>query len=182
MSLPVALSLHATLQQDSSDADPAYFSSLIVCHAISRPHPPQELPYLGATHSCLQALPTPERPWLGPEAGSDPPPPQLGTPCTILTGAPPASVGEDRPDGDRAQPLTQRANGGGPKKSGQNWHRTVRRQTAATVPLLVNARPPGSVLSHRTGRHPPQQAARPGATQPCLWPTGESGAGLLSEL
>ena len=36
-------------------------------------------------------------------------PPPLGTPCTILIGAPP-TVGEDRPDRDRAQPLTQRAN------------------------------------------------------------------------
>lgn len=62
----------------------------------------------------------------------------------------PPAVGEDRPDGDRAQPLTQQANGGGSKRPGQNCRRTVRRQTAARSPLLMNAQPPGSVLSRRT--------------------------------
>ena len=135
------------------------------------------LPHLGASHSSLQTLPTPERPRLGPKAGSDPPPlPRLGTPSTVLTGALP-TVGEDRMDGGRAQPLTQRAK--------QRRLREVRSELALHNQEADGShgssaqitRPPRSVLSSRTGRHPPQQAARPGATQPCLWPAGESGAG-----
>ena len=122
------------------------------------------------------SLPQSDPGWAQRPAKTCPPLPRLGTPSTVLTGALP-TVGEDRMDGGRAQPLTQRAK--------QRRLREVRSELALHNQEADGShgssaqitRPPRSVLSSRTGRHPPQQAARPGATQPCLWPAGESGAG-----
>ena len=126
-------------------------------------------PYPGATLAGPRGRlrPAPHRPHSEPHAPFSLEPPPLWE-RTGRTGTEPS-------------PLHSEQTCGGPKRSGQNWRCTVRRQTAATAPLLMNAWPRGIVRSHRTGRHPPQQAAWPGATQPCLWPARESRAGLLSE-
>nr|CAI9707556.1 unnamed protein product [Rangifer tarandus platyrhynchus] len=118
---------------------------------------------------CRPSLPQSDPGWALRPAQTRRPP--LGTPSTILIGALP-TVGEDRTV--RAQPLTLRAK--------QRRLREVRSELALHNQEADSSHgssvqiTPGSVLSSRTSRHPPQQAARPGATQPCLWPAGESGA------
>ncbi|CAI9172346.1 unnamed protein product [Rangifer tarandus platyrhynchus] len=118
---------------------------------------------------CRPSLPQSDPGWALRPAQTRRPP--LGTPSTILIGALP-TVGEDRTV--RAQPLTLRAK--------QRRLREVRSELALHNQEADSSHgssaqiTPGSVLSSRTSRHPPQQAARRGATQPCLWPAGESGA------